>query len=59
MAGTLFFTASDGTTYGIYKSDGTDAGTARLAAVSSHHGHLTAVGGKLFFTNFDGGQARY
>src|SRR5260370_26879046 len=52
--GTLFFVASDGTTKGsgLWKSDGTAAGTVLVENVSA--GNLTNVNGTLFFAGNDG-----
>ena len=64
--GTLFFTASDGSSgFELWKSDGTAAGTVCVAdinpgyfsttgPVSSSPGNLTNVNGTLFFTADDG-----
>jgi ELWxxDGT repeat protein len=56
VAGTLFFTASDGTQAGLWaglwRSDGTEAGTTLVKAEISPHG-LTGVGGTLYFTTID------
>jgi len=48
--GTLFFTATDGTTGGLWKSDGTAAGTALVRSWASN---LTDVNGTLFFASGD------
>jgi ELWxxDGT repeat protein len=52
--GTLFFTADDGTGRGLWKSDGTEAGTARLSSLGRNPSNLTAVNRTLFFTEDDG-----
>jgi len=58
--GTLFFTASDGTTgFELWKSDGTEAGTVLVKDIrpGSDHafpGNPTNVNGTLFFTANDG-----
>jgi ELWxxDGT repeat protein len=59
--GTLFFTATDGTSgQELWKSDGTEAGTVSLGDLnpgpaSSQPNDLTAVGNTLFFAATDGG----
>jgi ELWxxDGT repeat protein len=53
VGGRLFFTANDGTHgRGLWKSDGSRAGTVRVKNISATD--LTAVGGQLFFTANDG-----
>ena len=61
--GTLFFTASDGVNgVELWKSDGTEAGTARvkdiypgpLGGVDSGPAGLTVFNGALYFQAFDG-----
>jgi ELWxxDGT repeat protein len=47
--GTLFFTAWDGTTEGLWKSDGTEAGTVQVSSV--YGTQLTNVNGTLFFAS--------
>ena len=74
VGGTLFFTALDSSAYGLWgppgdvqgptgyelwKSDGTSAGTVRVADImpgsgSSYPSNLKAVGSTLFFTADDG-----
>jgi ELWxxDGT repeat protein len=49
--GTLFFTANEGTTNGIWKSDGTDAGTTLVLAANSTQ-TFTNVNGTWFFIGF-------
>jgi len=49
--GTLFFRASDGATRGLWKSDGTEAGTVPVAQIEPSG--LTNVNGTLFFTAGD------
>ena len=49
VAGTLFFVTRDGTHYGLWRSDGTAAGTTMLKEVSGQMDYLTAVGGTLYF----------
>jgi ELWxxDGT repeat protein len=53
VGGTLFFGASDGTSNGLWRTDGTAAGTVRLAELAPSQ--LTAVNGTLFFTTDTGG----
>ena len=65
VAGTLFFTADDGTpgdAEQLWRSDGTAAGTTKVKSLPynqgggysySHFDDLTAVGGTLFFTAED------
>lgn len=56
VGNTLFFVANDGSTgYELWKSDGTGAGTSRVADIrigttSSHPQFLTAIGNTLFFS---------
>ncbi|NCR64007.1 MAG: hyalin [Microcystis aeruginosa LG11-05] len=58
LGNTLFFWANDGVNgYGLWKSDGTTAGTVLVADISfgdSFPGNLTAVGNTLFFQAYDG-----
>ena len=61
---TLFFTANNGR-HGreLWKSDGTPAGTVRVADIfagrgSSHPQHLTSVGDTVYFTADDGVRGR-
>src|SRR5262245_8549580 len=50
--GTLFFTATDGTTgFELWKSDGTAAGPVQTKVISPRN--LTNVNGTLFFTAHD------
>ncbi len=49
VAGTLLFTATDGTHYGVWRSDGTEAGTALVKQGVGFD--LTAVGRTLYFTS--------
>ncbi|MDA0658164.1 MAG: Ig-like domain-containing protein [Planctomycetota bacterium] len=73
LNGTLFFTATDGSTGAeLWKSDGTSAGTVMVldifsgtttsngqtVANSSEPGQLTTVGSTLFFTAVDSGTGR-
>jgi len=51
--GTLFFTASDFNGYGLWKSDGTEAGTVLVKTISATINELTDVNGNLFFTTHD------
>jgi ELWxxDGT repeat protein len=50
--GTLYFLASDGTQGGLWKSDGTEAGTARVSNFGGNR--LTNVNEMLYFTANDG-----
>jgi ELWxxDGT repeat protein len=54
--GALYFTATDGHAYGLYRSDGSAAGTALVKSFgSSSEGHSLVVShGLLFFNNDDG-----
>lgn len=52
--GTLFFTAYNGTSYGIWKSDGTIAGTQIVKTIDARN--LCNVNGTLFFHSFNGNQ---
>ena len=60
VSGTLFFVADDGNTgQEIWKTDGTEAGTARVADLlhdnsGSSPNHLTDVNGLLLFRAYDG-----
>ena len=58
LGNTLFFWANDGVNgYGLWKSDGTTAGTVLVADISfgdSFPGYLTVVGSTLFFSAYDG-----
>ncbi|TRV00189.1 MAG: hyalin [Microcystis wesenbergii Mw_QC_S_20081001_S30] len=58
VGNTLFFWANDGVNgYGLWKSDGTTAGTVLVADISfgdSFPGNLTAVGNTLYFQAYDG-----
>jgi ELWxxDGT repeat protein len=47
--GILFFVAGDGTN-GLWKSDGTEAGTRKLATFDRYPGWLTSMQGTLFFS---------
>ena len=58
--GVLYFTADDGVNgTELWRSDGTDAGTVRLASVNasfaglSNFGQLTTTGNTLYFTAFE------
>ncbi len=53
MGGTLFFTAYDGTAYGLWKSDGTDTGTKLVKYTMSTTERLTPVGSTLFLVGAD------
>src|SRR5262249_4993535 len=59
--GTLFFTAFDGTSGGLWKSDGTAAGTVLIANVNANGGYfaadgpLTGFNGAGFFWSSSGG----
>jgi ELWxxDGT repeat protein len=53
VGGTLYFTAWDGSHTGVWKSDGTTAGTKLVAAVEPRPGHdpgFTILDGTLYFT---------
>jgi len=52
LGGTLFFNASDGTSFGLWMSDGTEAGTV---VVHDHLAtrHLTVLGDLLFFSGYE------
>ncbi|NCR06735.1 MAG: hypothetical protein GPI94_23975, partial [Microcystis aeruginosa LG13-03] len=58
LGNTLFFWANDGVNgYGLWKSDGTTAGTVLVADISfgdSFPGNLTAVGSTLYFSANNG-----
>ena len=62
VGNTLFFWANDGVNgYGLWKSDGTTAGTVLVADISfgdSFPGNLTAVGNTLYFQAYDGVNGR-
>src|SRR5216117_3490511 len=47
--GTVFFTANDGTSAGLWRTDGTAAGTVMVKALGAHD--LTNVNGTLFFAS--------
>jgi ELWxxDGT repeat protein len=47
----LFFTANDGVALGLWKTDGTDAGTVRVNAVP--FSDMTVFNGKLYFAASD------
>jgi ELWxxDGT repeat protein/VCBS repeat-containing protein len=53
--GTLYFRANDGTGLGLWRSDGTAAGTTRVAGITQP-GNLTVVGNNLFFRAGTGGE---
>jgi ELWxxDGT repeat protein len=48
VSGTLYFGSG-----GLWKCDGTDAGTVQVSATVRELGNLTNVGGTLYFTSFD------
>src|SRR5262249_40933905 len=50
--GTLFFTAADAawSGWGLWKSDGTEAGTVLVSSLATFPYNLTNVNGTLFFT---------
>jgi ELWxxDGT repeat protein len=51
--GKVFFTAQDSKgTPALFSTDGTAAGTAEVTSLSAPAHELTAVGGKLFFTEY-------
>ena len=52
VAGTLFFTANDGSHYGLWRSDGTEAGTT-LVKEGVRAIERTPVGSILYFTTLD------
>jgi ELWxxDGT repeat protein len=52
--GTLFFIATDGNGYELWKSDGTAAGTVSVVANVDYNSQLTAVNGTVFFNGPDG-----
>ena len=52
--GTLFFTADDGINYGLWKSDGTEAGTVLVTKDHNSFLYLINVHGTLFFVANDG-----
>ncbi len=52
--GTLFFTASTNGSYGLYRSDGTEAGTTVVKDGFIDARGLTAVGNNVFFIGRDG-----
>ncbi len=59
VAGTLYFSANDGSGYELWKSDGTAGGTVpvkeiRLGPGGSNPRNLTNVGGTLYFVADDG-----
>jgi len=47
--GTVFFTANDGTSPGLWRTDGTPGGTVMVKALGAHD--LTNVNGTLFFAS--------
>src|SRR5207253_2645800 len=47
--GIVFFTANDGTSAGLWRTDGTAAGTVMVKALGAHD--LTNVNGTLFFAS--------
>src|SRR5213596_2786294 len=47
--GTVFFTANDGTSPGLWRADGTPSGTVMVKALGAHD--LTNVNGTLFFAS--------
>jgi len=55
LAGTLYFDAMDVRSYGLWKSDGTEAGTVLVKRLSKRHfpWGLTAVGDTLYFSAYD------
>jgi ELWxxDGT repeat protein len=57
VGGTLYFAATDGSGgFGLWKSDGTEAGTVRVKDIrtGTYGSSLTNVGGTLYFTANDG-----
>jgi|SRR5882757_4434424 len=49
IGGILYFAADDGTGLGLWRSDGTAAGTYRVSGVALFDGALQVFGGQLFF----------
>jgi ELWxxDGT repeat protein len=49
IGGILYFAADDGTGLGLWRSDGTAAGTYRVSGVTLFDGTLQVIGGQLFF----------
>jgi len=56
--GTLYFTADDGLGLGIWKSDGTAAGTNLVSRTPQSLAYLTNVNGLLYFTADEGVHGR-
>ena len=56
--GAWFFSADDGTGPKLWKSDGTQAGTARVTAVVSSPREFTVLGNALYFSADDGVNGR-
>jgi len=49
----LLFFGWDGTHHSLWKSDGTQAGTARLADIGGENAEFRSVGGLAFFVGYD------
>jgi ELWxxDGT repeat protein len=48
-SGTAYFSAVDATTFGLWKTDGTEAGTALVRHVGEHPYYLTVSGNSLYY----------
>ena len=56
VEGALYFNATDGQNYGLWKTDGTSSGTIQLSAFETQptrYDEYLAVDDQLFFTNFE------
>lgn len=58
LNGEIYFVATDGNNYGLWKSNGTEAGTVQLAKYLQSIESLTVSGGKLFFVADDNAYGR-
>jgi len=53
LNGVLYFTATDGSGYGIWKSDGTSGGTSLVIKINNSYTPLLVANNKLYFINGD------